>query len=137
LAIGHANQPGDKLPLTPESRRRLAQPFKAEPLRSTSAIVLFRSQILHHSYRGGFTMPTTLIPYLPVLPVAKQHTQVPGYYRILGDLKLTALCDGYIDLDNRNRGRHGGHSNAFFDEIFLSTQATAYKPSTPTDQYRQ
>jgi len=35
-------------------------------------------------------------------PVAKQQTQVPGYYRMaLGDFEVTALYDGYIDLDNK------------------------------------
>ncbi|MCY1338305.1 Metallo-beta-lactamase superfamily protein [compost metagenome] len=32
-------------------------------------------------------------------PVAKQQTQVPGYYRMaVGDLEITALYDGYVDL---------------------------------------
>lgn len=34
-------------------------------------------------------------------PVAKQQTQVPGFYRMaLGDFEVTALYDGYIDLDS-------------------------------------
>lgn len=33
-------------------------------------------------------------------PVAKQQTQVPGFYRmVLGELEVTALYDGYADLD--------------------------------------
>lgn len=39
---------------------------------------------------------------LPVsaAPPAQQKTQVPGYYRMaLGDMEVTALYDGYIDLD--------------------------------------
>lgn len=33
-------------------------------------------------------------------PVAKQQTQVPGFYRMaLGDFEITALYDGYVDLD--------------------------------------
>lgn len=32
-------------------------------------------------------------------PVAKQLSQVPGYYRmVLGDLEITALYDGYVDI---------------------------------------
>lgn len=32
-------------------------------------------------------------------PVAKQQTQVPGFYRMaVGDLEVTALYDGYVDL---------------------------------------
>lgn len=33
-------------------------------------------------------------------PVGKQNTQVPGYYRMaVGDFEVTALYDGFIDLD--------------------------------------
>lgn len=33
-------------------------------------------------------------------PVAKQQTQVPGFYRMaLGEFEVTALYDGYVDLD--------------------------------------
>ena len=33
-------------------------------------------------------------------PVAKQTAQVPGFYRMaLGDFEVTALYDGYVDLD--------------------------------------
>ena len=35
-------------------------------------------------------------------PVAKQQTQVPGYYRMaVGELEVTALYDGYVDLDTK------------------------------------
>ncbi|MFP6849021.1 MAG: MBL fold metallo-hydrolase [Pseudomonas sp.] len=35
-------------------------------------------------------------------PVAMQQTQVPGYYRMaVGDFEVTALYDGYIDLDKK------------------------------------
>lgn len=35
-------------------------------------------------------------------PPAHQKTQVPGYYRMaLGDFEVTALYDGYIDLDRK------------------------------------
>lgn len=35
-------------------------------------------------------------------PVAKQNNQVPGYYRMaLGDFEVTALYDGYIDIDTK------------------------------------
>ena len=34
--------------------------------------------------------------------MAKQLTQVPGFYRMaLGDFEVTALYDGYVDLDNK------------------------------------
>jgi glyoxylase-like metal-dependent hydrolase (beta-lactamase superfamily II) len=45
-------------------------------------------------------IPTTLA--IPVLaaPPAQQKTQVPGYYRMaLGDFEVTALYDGYVELD--------------------------------------
>jgi hypothetical protein len=49
---------------------------------------------------------TALAALLPLsasaAPVAKQQSQVPGYYRMaLGDFEVTALYDGYIDLDNK------------------------------------
>ena len=35
-------------------------------------------------------------------PVARQQTQVPGFYRMaLGDFEVTALYDGYVDLDTK------------------------------------
>ncbi|MCQ4345960.1 MBL fold metallo-hydrolase [Pseudomonas stutzeri] len=35
-------------------------------------------------------------------PVAKQQTQVPGFYRMaLGEFEVTALYDGYVDLETR------------------------------------
>ncbi|WP_044873602.1 MBL fold metallo-hydrolase [Pseudomonas sp. LFM046] len=35
-------------------------------------------------------------------PVAKQQTQVPGFYRMaVGELEVTALYDGYVDLDTK------------------------------------
>lgn len=38
---------------------------------------------------------------LQAAPVAKQQTQVPGFYRMaLGDFEVTALYDGYVDLDS-------------------------------------
>ena len=36
------------------------------------------------------------------MPPPQQKTQVPGYYRMaLGDFEVTALYDGYIDLDRK------------------------------------
>lgn len=38
----------------------------------------------------------------PVTPPAQQKTQVPGYYRMMvGDFEITALYDGYIDVERK------------------------------------
>ncbi|NUA29392.1 MBL fold metallo-hydrolase [Cupriavidus basilensis] len=38
----------------------------------------------------------------PAAPPAQQKTQVPGYYRMmLGQFEVTALYDGYVDLDTK------------------------------------
>ena len=61
----------------------------------------------HQTLRAAAVISCTAIAALLPLsasaaPVAKQETQVPGYYRMaLGDFEVTALYDGYIDLDSK------------------------------------
>lgn len=44
-------------------------------------------------------LAASLPPLASAAPVARQQTQVPGFYRMaLGDLEVTALYDGYVDL---------------------------------------
>lgn len=48
---------------------------------------------------GAATLAASLPPLASAAPVARQQTQVPGFYRMaLGDLEVTALYDGYVDL---------------------------------------
>jgi glyoxylase-like metal-dependent hydrolase (beta-lactamase superfamily II) len=56
-------------------------------------------------------------------PVAKQQTQVPGYYRMaLGDFEVTALYDGYIDLDNKLlKGASAEDIQALLTKMFLDS----------------
>lgn len=45
-------------------------------------------------------LSTLQVGHADAAPVAKQHTQVPGFYRMaLGDFEVTALYDGFVDLD--------------------------------------
>jgi glyoxylase-like metal-dependent hydrolase (beta-lactamase superfamily II) len=45
-------------------------------------------------------LPLTAPVASQAAPVAKQQTQAPGYYRMaVGNLEVTALYDGYVDLD--------------------------------------
>ena len=47
-------------------------------------------------------LPLTAPVASQAAPVAKQQTQVPGYYRMaVGELEVTALYDGYVDLDTK------------------------------------
>lgn len=49
---------------------------------------------------AGSAVSATLPLAASAAPVAKQQSQVPGFYRMaLGDLEVTALYDGYVDLD--------------------------------------
>ncbi|MFS8974216.1 MBL fold metallo-hydrolase [Cupriavidus necator] len=48
----------------------------------------------------GATMLPAGVASAQTAPPAQQKTQVPGYYRMMiGQLEVTALYDGYIDLD--------------------------------------
>ena len=54
---------------------------------------------------SALAIAARLVPFSPAIgtahaEAAPQHTQVPGYYRMaLGNLEITALYDGYVDLD--------------------------------------
>lgn len=54
---------------------------------------------------SALAIAASLVPFSPAIgtahaEAAPQHTQVPGYYRMaLGNLEITALYDGYVDLD--------------------------------------
>ncbi|WP_339486233.1 MBL fold metallo-hydrolase [Pseudomonas sp. EL_65y_Pfl2_R95] len=57
-------------------------------------------------------------------PVAKQNSQVPGYYRMaLGDLEVTALYDGYIDIDTKLlKGASAEDIQSLLEKMFLDSQ---------------
>lgn len=54
---------------------------------------------------SALAIAASLVPFSPAIgtahaEAAPQHSQVPGYYRMaLGELEVTALYDGYVDLD--------------------------------------
>ncbi|HJU49114.1 MAG TPA: MBL fold metallo-hydrolase [Pseudogulbenkiania sp.] len=55
---------------------------------------------------SGLAFAAALLPLAPSVahaaPAAQQKTQVPGYYRMaLGEFQVTALYDGYVDLDQK------------------------------------
>ncbi len=74
-------------------------------------------------------------------PVAKQQDQVPGYYRMnLGEFEVTALYDGYIDLDPKLlNGIDADNLEALFTRMFVSadngvqTAVNAYLVNTGTE----
>ena len=67
-------------------------------LPSTRARQALLAAALASSLACGLLLPTAV----SAAPVAKQLTQVPGFYRMaLGDFEVTALYDGYVDLDNK------------------------------------
>ncbi|MEA1605087.1 MBL fold metallo-hydrolase [Pseudomonas spirodelae] len=87
------------------------------------------------------TALTALIPLsASAAPVAKQQTQVPGYYRMaLGDFEVTALYDGYIDLDNKLlKGASAEDIQSLLSKMFLDssngvqTAVNAYLINTGT-----
>lgn len=51
----------------------------------------------------ALALGATFVPAVPALAEAPQvRTQVPGFYRMaVGDVEVTALYDGYIDLDTK------------------------------------
>ncbi len=61
--------------------------------------------IRHRLTRLAFalTLGAALVPAAPALAEAPAvRTQVPGYYRLaVGDMEITALYDGFIDLDSK------------------------------------
>ena len=61
--------------------------------------------IRHRLTRLAFalTLGAALVPAAPALADAPAvRAQVPGYYRLaVGDMEITALYDGFIDLDSK------------------------------------
>jgi len=83
-----------------------------------------------------------LLPLLAsAAPVAKQQEQVPGYYRMnLGDFEVTALYDGYVDLDPALlKGIDDDNLDALLSRMFVSaengvqTAVNAYLVNTGTE----
>ncbi|HEY6609541.1 MAG TPA: MBL fold metallo-hydrolase [Pseudomonas sp.] len=66
--------------------------------------MLLPRNIARHALLAAALAGSAVTAALPLTasaaPVAKQQTQVPGFYRMaLGELEVTALYDGYVDLD--------------------------------------
>lgn len=58
--------------------------------------MMFRQTLIAIALASATLLPTTQAIAVP----AQQQTQVPGYYRMmLGNLEVTALYDGYVNLD--------------------------------------
>ena len=83
-----------------------------------------------------------LLPFLAsAAPVAKQQEQVPGYYRMnLGEFEVTALYDGYVDLDPALlKGIDADNLDALLSRMFVSaengvqTAVNAYLVNTGTE----
>lgn len=83
-----------------------------------------------------------LLPLLAsAAPVAKQQEQVPGYYRMnLGEFEVTALYDGYVDLDPALlKGIDDDNLDALLSRMFVSaengvqTAVNAYLVNTGTE----
>lgn len=71
-----------RLPRAPRIRQPRARAAMAAALLAAAAALPLASGVAHAA------------------PPAQQKTQVPGYYRMMvGQLEVTALYDGYIDLD--------------------------------------
>ena len=74
-------------------------------------------------------------------PVPKQQEQVPGYYRMnLGEFEVTALYDGYVDLDPAMlKGIDADNLEALFSRMFVTadngvqTAVNAYLVNTGTE----
>src|SRR3990167_5745802 len=59
---------------------------------------LFSALLAAQTLILGYTLPLSA----NAGPVAKQQNQVAGFYRMtLGDFEVTALYDGYVDLDSK------------------------------------
>ncbi|GKX64708.1 MBL fold metallo-hydrolase [Pragia fontium] len=54
---------------------------------------------------------------------AQQKTQVPGYYRMqLGDFEVTALYDGYVQIDNKViKGINAEDAKSLLNKMFLDS----------------
>ncbi|WP_159567725.1 MBL fold metallo-hydrolase [Budvicia diplopodorum] len=81
--------------------------------------------------------PTVALAAVP----AQQKTQVPGYYRMqLGGFEVTALYDGYVNIDNKLlKGINGKDAKVLLDKMFLDstngvqTAVNAYLINTGTN----
>lgn len=64
---------------------------------------LFRTRLLSALLAAqAIILGSTLPLHASAAAVAKQQTQVPGFYRLaLGEFEVTALYDGYVDLDSK------------------------------------
>ena len=59
---------------------------------------LFSALLAAQTLILGYTLPLSA----NAAPVAKQQNQVAGFYRMtLGEFEVTALYDGYVDLDSK------------------------------------
>lgn len=85
---------------------------------------------------------TAAQPMAVLAAAPTQHkTQVPGYYRMqLGDLEVTALYDGYVNIDNKLiKGINGNDAKTLLDKMFLDstngvqTAVNAYLINTGTN----
>jgi hypothetical protein len=64
----------------------------------------------------------------------QQRTQVPGYYRMaLGDFEVTALYDGYIDLDSKLlTGASASDIQRLLARMFIASPQMHRRRSTPS-----
>ncbi len=74
----------------------MAQPFAAAHRRPGLPALLSATVVAV----AALTATVAVAPAAHAAPPAQQKTQVPGYYRMMvGQFEVTALYDGYIDLD--------------------------------------
>lgn len=94
------------------------------------------------SLAKGAVAALALLSFLvSAAPVAKQQHQVPGYYRMnLGEFEVTALYDGYVDLDPALlKGIDADNLEALFSRMFVpakdgvQTAVNAYLINTGTE----
>lgn len=71
---------------------------------------------------GAITVLATISLLVQAAPVEKQQSQVPGYFRMnLGDFEVTALYDGYVDLDLALlKGIDAGNLQSLLNKMFVS-----------------
>ena len=92
---------------------------------------------------AGFSAFASLSPVISTYAVApaQQKTQAPGFYRMaLGDFEVTALYDGYIDLDNKKLLKNVSAtdlqkllSRMFLTSSNVQTAVNAYLVNTGTN----
>jgi glyoxylase-like metal-dependent hydrolase (beta-lactamase superfamily II) len=71
---------------------------------------------------GGIVALAMVSLLTQAAPVAKQQSQVPGYFRMnLGDFEVTALYDGYVDLDpTLLQGIDADNLQSLMNKMFIS-----------------